>query len=62
MLFRSQAVACGLVLATLADAVIGQFWLFGRGGQGWFPAVRDVNWVLYIGSQALVIHLPRLLR
>jgi hypothetical protein len=52
-------VAAGLVLAAVADAVIGQFWLYGHAGQGFFPAVRDVNWVIYIGSQSLVIHLPR---
>ncbi len=54
-------VGLGLVLAAVADAVIGQFWLYGNGGKGFFPVVRDVNWVIYIGSQCLVIHLPRLL-
>jgi len=53
-------VALGLVLAAVADAVIGSFWLYGNNGQGFFPEVRDINWVIYIGSQSLVIHLPRL--
>lgn len=53
-------VALGLVLAAVADAVIGTFWLYGKQGEGFYPAVRDINWVIYIGSQSLVIHLPRL--
>lgn len=53
-------VAVGLGLATVADGVIGQFWIYGNGGEGYFPAVRYVNWSLYIASQCLLIHLPRL--
>lgn len=53
-----RAVSLGLVLATAADAVIGAFWLYGNGGEGFFPIARDVNWVLYIASQSLVIQLP----
>jgi hypothetical protein len=53
-------VGLGLVLAAVADAVIGSFWLYGNQGDGFYPAVRDINWVIYIGSQSLVIHLPRL--
>lgn len=51
-------VGLGLILAAAADGVIGQFWIYGNGGEGWFPAVRDVNWIIYVGSQALVVHLP----
>jgi len=52
-------VATGLVLATVADGVIGQFWIYGNDGEGYFPAAKYVNWSLYIGSQCLVIHLAR---
>lgn len=53
-------MAVGLALATVADAVIGQFWIYGNDGEGYFPAARYVNWSLYIASQCLLIHLPRL--
>jgi len=50
----------GIVLAAVADSVIGQFWIYGNGGEGYFPEARYVNWSLYIGSQCLVIHLARI--
>ncbi|KGJ87434.1 hypothetical protein [Colwellia psychrerythraea] len=53
-------IASGLILAMVADAVIGQFWIYGNNGQGYFPVAKYVNWVLYIGSQCLLIHLARL--
>lgn len=53
-------VSSGLVLAAIADAVIGQFWIYGNGGEGFFPAAKYVNWSLYIGSQCLLIHIARL--
>lgn len=49
----------GLVLASVADVVIGSFWIYGNEGQGFFPLVSDLNWMIYIGSQCLVLHLPR---
>ncbi len=52
-------VGAGVILANLADAVIGQFWIYGNRGDGFFPIAREVNWIMYVGSQALVIHLPR---
>lgn len=52
-------VGSGMVLAAVADSVIGQFWIYGNEGQGYFPAARYINWSLYIGSQCLVIHLAR---
>jgi len=52
-------VAMGLVLATVADGVIGQFWIYGNDGKGYFPAAKYVNWSLYIGSQCMVMHLAR---
>lgn len=53
------AICIGLALAALADAVIGTFWIYGNAGQGFFPLVRDANWILYISSQCLVILLPK---
>lgn len=55
------AVAAGLLLALVADAIIGSFWIYGNNGHGFFPVAREVNWVVYVGSQALVMQLPRLL-
>jgi hypothetical protein len=52
-------VGGGIVLAAIADSVIGQFWIYGNNGEGFFPEARYVNWSLYIGSQCLVIHLAR---
>lgn len=56
-----RMVAFGLLLATVADAVIGSFWIYGNDGLGFFPVAREVNWIIYVGSQALVMQLPRLL-
>ncbi|QTL37682.1 hypothetical protein [Pseudoalteromonas viridis] len=56
---RSRCLmATAMILATVADALIGQFWIFGNEGLGYYPQVRAVNWVFYIASQAIVIHLP----
>lgn len=52
---RSWPVALGAVLATVADALIGQFWLFGT---GWFPAIAFINLMVYFLSQALIQQLP----
>lgn len=52
-------VTVGVVLAAIADGVIGQFWIYGNGGEGYFPTVRYVNWMIYAVSQCLVIHLAR---
>lgn len=48
-------VAIGAVLATVADALIGQFWLYG---DGYFPGIAYLNWVVYFVSQALIQRLP----
>lgn len=55
---RIWYAALGLVLAMLADAVIGKFWIFGNQGQGYFPVVSHVNWIIYFASQALIQQLP----
>ena len=59
--FGSWLVGLGFILACVADAVIGNFWIYGNGGEGYYPAVRYINWILYIGSQCLVIQLPYVL-
>ncbi|WP_052713051.1 hypothetical protein [Pseudoalteromonas rubra] len=51
-------MASAMILATVADALIGQFWIFGNEGLGYYPQIRAINWVFYITSQAIVIHLP----
>jgi hypothetical protein len=52
---RSWPVALGAVLATVADALIGHFWLFGS---GWYPAIAFINFMVYFLSQALIQQLP----
>lgn len=51
-------VALGLGLAAIADSLIGTFWIYGNQGEGFFPAISYVNWIVYFGSQALVQQLP----
>ena len=48
-------VAIGAVLATVADALIGNFWLYG---DGYFPAIAYINYIVYFSSQALIQQLP----
>ncbi|KZN43829.1 hypothetical protein [Pseudoalteromonas luteoviolacea] len=57
LLKRYYLPVIGLLLATLADALIGQFWLFGNQGQGYFPLIRTINWFVYISSSLLIIQL-----
>jgi len=51
-------VAAGALLATIADAIIGHFWLFG---DGYYPGVAYLNLVVYFLSQALIQQLPLVL-
>ncbi len=48
-------VAIGAVMATVADALIGNFWIYR---EGYYPNISHVNWILYFASQALVQQLP----
>jgi hypothetical protein len=48
-------VASGAVLATIADALIGNFWIYR---EGYFPAISYLNWIIYFASQALIQQLP----
>jgi hypothetical protein len=50
-------VAIGAALATVADTMIGQFWLYGS---GYYPAIAYANFIVYFVSQALVQQLPLL--
>lgn len=52
---RLWPVALGAALATAADTLIGQFWLFG---EGFYPGVAYLNLVVYFLSQALLQQLP----
>jgi hypothetical protein len=54
-------VGMGFILAAFADAIIGNFWIYGNLGEGFYPQVRYINWMVYIASQCMVIHLPHLL-
>lgn len=54
-------VGVGFILAAVADAIIGNFWIYGNQGEGFYPQVRYFNWMVYIASQCMVIHLPHLL-
>lgn len=51
-------VAAGALLATIADALIGHFWLFG---EGHYPGIAYLNMVVYFLSQALIQQLPLVL-
>ncbi len=55
---RIWLAALGVILAMVADAIIGQFWIFGNHGQGYFPLVSHINWIIYLGSQVLIQQLP----
>jgi len=44
-------VALGAILATVADAIIGHFWIVQDTA---YPTVRYLNWVIYFASQAMI--------
>ncbi|CAM2782683.1 hypothetical protein [Pseudoalteromonas distincta] len=54
-------LSLGLAFAALADALIGLFWIYGNGGEGFYPHIRYINWLFYIISQSIVIHLPKVM-
>ena len=47
-------IALGAALAAIADALIGQFWIFSD----WYPTIGYINWIVYFASQALIQLLP----
>lgn len=55
---RAAWVCIGAVLAAVADALIAQFWLYG---QGHYPGVAHLNFVVYFASQALIQQLALVL-
>ncbi|MEZ5555521.1 hypothetical protein [Haliea sp.] len=54
---RGRWVALGAAMATVADGMIGQFWLYGSGH---YPAIAYANFMVYFVSQALLQQLPLL--
>ena len=51
-----REVGFGSALATAADALIGQFWLFSKGY--YYPGVAHLNFAMYFCSQAMIQQLP----
>lgn len=52
---KGLGIGVGAVLATVADALIGRFWLYG---DGYYPGIAHLNFVVYFISQALLQRLP----
>ncbi len=50
----SSLVAMGVLLAAVADALIGHFWIFSDH----FPVIEHVNWIVYFASLAMIQQLP----
>lgn len=48
-------IAIGAVLASVADALIGNFWIYR---EGFYPAIAHINMMIYFASQALLQQLP----
>ena len=48
-------IAIGAAMATVADTLIGNFWIYR---EGYYPNISQINWILYFASQALVQQLP----
>lgn len=51
---RSTVAVVGCLLALVADALIGAFWI----AEDRFPTVEHVNWILYFASLAMIQRLP----
>lgn len=50
----SAVVVAGCLLAVVADALIGRFWI----ASDHFPAIEHANWIIYFGSLAMIQRLP----
>lgn len=50
----SWVPALGCVLALVADALIGNFWIY----RDHFPTIEHVNWIPYFASLAMIQRLP----
>jgi hypothetical protein len=50
----SRVVVAGCLLALVADALIGNFWI----ARDHFPTVEHVNWIPYFASLAMIQQLP----
>ena len=50
----ARVVVVGCLLAVLADALIGSFWI----ATDHYPAIEHVNWIPYFASLAMIQRLP----
>ncbi|MDI1302775.1 MAG: hypothetical protein PSX71_12790 [bacterium] len=50
----SSLVVTGMLLAPVADALIGNFWIY----RDYFPVIEHVNWIIYFTSLAMIQQLP----
>lgn len=50
----SCVVVIGALLAPVADALIGNFWIY----RDYFPAIEHVNWIIYFTSLAMIQQMP----
>lgn len=51
----SHVVVIGIILGpTIADAIIGNFWIY----RDYFPRVEHINWLVYFTSLAMTQYLP----
>lgn len=50
----SRVVVAGCLLAVVADALIGNFWI----ASDHYPTVEHANWILYFASLAMIQRLP----
>ena len=50
----SRVVVIGCILALVADALIGNFWI----ATYHFPTIEHVNWIPYFASLAMIQRLP----
>lgn len=50
----SCVVVIGVLLAPVADVLIGHFWIY----QDYFPLIEHVNWIIYFTSLAMIQQLP----
>jgi hypothetical protein len=53
----SCIVGIGALLAPVADALIGNFWIY----RDHFPVIEHVNWIIYFTSLAMIQQMPFML-
>lgn len=50
----SSTVVIGMLLVPVADALIGNFWIY----RDYFPTIEHVNWIVYFTSLAMIQQMP----